>query len=143
MQFPLKLLCYARLSLLLHLHVPQIWDRFLCSCPCVLSARIRISSIDPIHLLVTLEYAGTVKRHNVCQLHISIYTGFKQTERTIFLHVINGTKIATALKCIFKKTMPKLSVNFGNHTSQDSHKNQYASPVCDFDFIEPQYSDKC
>ena len=40
----------------------------------------------------------------------------------------NGIKIATAFKCIFEETMQKLSVNFGNHISQDSH-NQYHGPV--------------
>ena len=30
----------------------------------------------------------------------------------------NGIKIVTAFKCYFKETMPKLSVNFGNHNSQ-------------------------
>ena len=34
-------------------------------------------------------YAGTVKRHNVCKRHVAIDTGFKQTERSIFLHVIS------------------------------------------------------
>ena len=35
-------------------------------------------------------YAGTVKRHNVCKRHVSIDTGFKQTEGSaIFLHVIS------------------------------------------------------
>ena len=37
--------------------------------------------------------------------------------------------------------MPELSVNFGNYISQDSQKNQYPGPVCNF--TEPQYSDKC
>ena len=35
------------------------------------------------------QYAGIVKRCNVCKHHISIDTGFKQTERAIFLHVIS------------------------------------------------------
>ena len=34
-------------------------------------------------------YAGTVKGHNVCKHHLAIDTGVKQTERTIFLHVIS------------------------------------------------------
>ena len=34
-------------------------------------------------------YAGTVKHHSVCKRHVSIDTGFKQTERTIFLHVVS------------------------------------------------------
>ena len=31
--------------------------------------------------------------------------------------------------------MPKLSVNFWNRNSQDSHKNQYPGPVLNFGFI--------
>ena len=54
----------------------------------------------------------------------------------------NGIKIVTAFKYIFEETMPKLSVNFENHVSQDSHKNQYPGPVCNFGFTAPQYSDK-
>ena len=38
-------------------------------------------------------------------------------------------KIITNFKCIFEEIVPKLSVNFGNHNLQDSHKNQYPSPV--------------
>ena len=38
--------------------------------------------------------------------------------------------------------MPKLSVNFGNRISQDSHKNQYSGPICNSGFTAPQYSDK-
>ena len=34
-------------------------------------------------------YAGTVKCHNVCKRHAAIGTGFKQTECTIFLHIIS------------------------------------------------------
>ena len=30
----------------------------------------------------TSQYAGTVKRQNVCKRHVAIGTGFKQTERT-------------------------------------------------------------
>ena len=40
-----------------------------------------------------------------------IDTGVKQSEHTIFHHVI---KIVIASKCIFEETLPKLSVNFGN-----------------------------
>ena len=35
------------------------------------------------------KYAGSVKRHNVCKRHVAIDTGFKQTERAMFLHVIS------------------------------------------------------
>ena len=85
-----------------------------------------------------------MERHNVCKHHAAIDTGFKQTEGTIFIHVISmGIKIVTAFKCIFEETMPKLSVNFENHISQDSHKNQCPSSVCNFGFTTPQYSDQC
>ena len=69
-----------------------------------------------------VEYAGTVKRHNVCKRHVSIDTSFKQTERTIPPpRYFNGIKIVTAFKCIFgeKKTVQKLSVYFGNRISQE------------------------
>ena len=39
------------------------------------------------------NYAVKVKRHNVCKRHVAIDTGFKQTERTIFLCVISMGKI--------------------------------------------------
>ena len=52
-----------------------------------------------------------------------------------------GIKIVFAFKCIFEETMPKLSVNSANHISQDSYKNQYSSPVCNFGFTGPQYSE--
>ena len=55
-----------------------------------------------------------------------------------FPRYFNGIKIVTAFKCIFEETMPKMLVNFGNHISQDSHKNQYSSPVCNFGFTVPQ-----
>ena len=46
-----------------------------------------------MHIFKTLwlatVYACTVKRHNVCKRHVSIETGFKQTERAIFLSVIS------------------------------------------------------
>ena len=35
------------------------------------------------------QYPGTVKCHNVFKRHIAIDTGFKQTESTIFLHLIS------------------------------------------------------
>ena len=65
-----------------------------------------------------------MKCHNVCKRHVAIDTGVKQTEHTI------------------EETMPKMSVKFfGNHFSQDSHKNQYSGPVCNFGFTAPQYSE--
>ena len=40
------------------------------------------------------SYAGTVKHHNVCKRYVAIGTGFKQSEHTIFLHVISmGLKL--------------------------------------------------
>ena len=84
-----------------------------------------------------------MKSHNVCKCHISIDTGFKQTEHTIFLRVTSmGIKILTTFKCIFEETESKLSVNFGNYNSQDFHKNQSPNRVWNFSFMEPQYSDK-
>ena len=69
-----------------------------------------------------------------------------QTNWTYHLspHYFNGSKIiVTAFKYISEQTMPKLSVNFGSHISQDFHKNHYLGPVCNFGFTAPQYSDKC
>ena len=60
-----------------------------------------------------------------------------------FSTLLNEIEIVTAFKYIFEETMPKLSVIFGNHISQDSYKNQYPGPVCYFGFTAPQYSDKC
>ena len=95
-----------------------------------------------IHLVTIFEralYAGTVKHHNVCNCHVAIDTRF-QTNSTYHFSpfYLNGIKIVTAFKYNFEETMPKLSVNFGNHISQISHKNQYPSPVCNFDFTAPQ-----
>ena len=83
--------------------------------------------------LVCCKYTGTVKRHNVGKSHLSIDNGFKQTERAIFLRV-------TTMK---QPLITKLSVNFGNRSSSDSHKNQYPGPDLNFGFTEPQYGDKC
>ena len=47
-------------------------------------------------------YAGAVNRHNVCKRHVAIDTGFKQTERTIFLHVISiGWTIGLLLSNVY------------------------------------------
>ena len=110
-----------------------------------ISSRIFVSSPGSAHNQIDCNlHTGTVKRHNVCKRHVSNDTGFKQTERAIFLHVIsNWITIGTAFKCIFEETMRKLSVNFGNRSSQESHKNQYPGPVLNFGFTEPQYSDRC
>ena len=43
----------------------------------------------PISPFAVAVYTDTVKCHDVCKCHYSIDTGFKQTERTIFLHVIS------------------------------------------------------
>ena len=56
-------------------------------------------------------FTGTLKHHNVCEAHTFLDTGFKQTERAIFLYVIpNGIQIGTAFKCIFEATVPKLEI---------------------------------
>ena len=39
--------------------------------------------------LFRCQYAGRVKRHNACKRHVVTDTGVKQTECTIFLHVIS------------------------------------------------------
>ena len=49
-------------------------------------------ALAPALGVITL-YAVKVKRHNVCKRHVAIDTGFKQTERTIFLCVISMGKI--------------------------------------------------
>ena len=57
-----------------------------------------------------------MKRHNVCKRHIAIDTGFKQTEGTIFpLCYFNGIKNFNCFQMYIWRTVPKLSVNFGNH----------------------------
>ena len=62
-------------------------------------------------LASSLPYADRVKHHNVCIRHLSIDTGFKQTEHAISPCYFIGVKIETALKCIFEETVPKFSVN--------------------------------
>ena len=55
-------------------------------------------------MMLLLVYAGTVKRHNVCKRHVAIDTGFKQIERTIFLHVISmGLKLQLLPSAFLKK----------------------------------------
>ena len=81
-------------------------------------------TMDPIsvHNIINRSwpYAGTVKRHNICNRHVAIDTEVKQTERTSFsIRYFNGIKIVTAFKCNFEETMPKLSFNLGNHISQE------------------------
>ena len=58
------------------------------------------------------------------------------------LHQIQWDKNLNCF-CLFKEIVQKLTVNFGNCISQDSHKNQYHCLVLNFSFTEPQYSDKC
>ena len=65
------------------------------------------------------EYDIIVRAIRWYKRHVAIDTDFKQIERTIFLpRYFNGIKIVTAFKRIFEETLPKLSVNFGNHISQ-------------------------
>ena len=82
-----------------------------------------------------LWYAGTGKRHNVCQHHVAIDTGVKQNE----LHVFQWYENCYCLQVYFWRMMPKFSVNL----EIIYHKNQYPIPICNFGFNEPQYSDKC
>ena len=49
--------------------------------------------VNAVSCWVTRDNAVKVKRHNVCKRHVAIDTGFKQTERTIFLCVISMGKI--------------------------------------------------
>ena len=63
------------------------------------------------HLKPKVTYAGTVKRHNLCKHHVAIDTGVKQTERTIFLHVISmGLRLQLLSRAFLKENIPKLSV---------------------------------
>ena len=50
------------------------------------------------------QYAGTMKRHNVCIRHGFLDTGFKQTERAIFTTLFEWDKKKPAFKCIFEET---------------------------------------
>ena len=57
-----------------------------------------LPEIVPVHvcrlLIMPQPYAGTVKLHNVANVMFATDTGFKQTERTIFLHIISkGLKV--------------------------------------------------
>ena len=53
-----------------------------------------LRSITNVALIMTFLNAGRVKRLNVCKRYVAIDAGFKQTERTIFLHVISiGLKL--------------------------------------------------
>ena len=84
-----------------------------------------------------------MKRHNVCKRHVArCQWHWCQTNWTYHFspRYFKGIRIETALKCsIFEETMPKLSVNFGNHyltrLSQET--------TCNFGLTAPQYSDKC
>ena len=90
--------------------------------------------------LVEIWELKTIPGHRLIDTPISpyavaVYTGTVQTSlfhwhcfQTNWMYhfspcYFNGIKIVTAFKCIFEETVPKLSVNFGNHSSQDSHKN--------------------
>ena len=74
-----------------------------------------------------------MKRHNVCKRHVAIDTDFKQYLNVPFSPLISsmGFKLQL-LSSAFLKELCHLSVNFGTHISQDSHKNQYPGPVCNF-----------
>ena len=62
-------------------------------------------------LACRFQYAGTVKCHNTCKRHFAIDNGIKQTERTIFLHVISMVlKLQQLYSAFFEETMPKLPV---------------------------------
>ena len=89
-------------------------------------------------------HAGAVKHHNVANVTLPLTLVSNKLNTPFFSTLfLCDKKIGTVFKCIFEKTMPKLSENYGNRNSQDSHKNQYPGPVLNFSFTEPQYSDKC
>ena len=94
---------------------------------------------------INLLYAGKVKRHTVCKRHVAIGMALVSNKLNVSFspRYVSGIKIVTAFKCIFDKAMPKLSVSFRNHISQDSHKNQYPGPTCNFGFTSFQNSGKC
>ena len=82
-------------------------------------------------------YAGTVKRHNVCKCHCQWH--WHQTNWTYHFSpcYFNGIKNVPVFKCILEESVSQLSVNFGNCISQNSYKNQYPGPICNFGFTEP------
>ena len=65
----------------------------------------------------TYVYDGTVKRHNLCKRHVSIDTGFKQTERAIFSMLFQWDKnwICFKFKCIFEETVSKFWKSYKTH----------------------------
>ena len=63
-----------------------------------------------------------------------------------FLKIISLGLNCNCFQVHFWGNYAKIANNFRNHISQDSiisHKNQYPSPVCNFSFTAPHYSDKC
>ena len=81
--------------------------------------------------------AGTVKHQNVCKCHISLDTGFKQSERAFFLQVVSMWKKFDLLFNIYLKKLYAKIVN--EFLKIVTHK----SPVFNFGVAESQYSDKC
>ena len=62
---------------------------------------------------IECHITATAKCHNVYKCHVAIETGVKQTERTIFLHIISmGLKLSLLSSAFLKKLLPKLSVKF-------------------------------
>ena len=55
---------------------------------CQVLAGYQIEDAKNIGAWWCMAYAGTVKQF-VCKRHVAIDTGFKQTKRAIFLHVIS------------------------------------------------------
>ena len=86
-----------------------------------------------------------VQRNIIMYAYVTLPLTLVSNTRTYHFspRYFNGIKIVTAFKCTFEETMSKLSVNFGNHISQDSHKNQYPCPVCNFGFTASHYSENC
>ena len=65
-----------------------------------------------------LTYAGTVKRHNVYKRHVASDSGFKLNV-SFFSTLFQWDK--KKCNCFQMYNVQKLSANFGNHNSQDSH----------------------
>ena len=57
-------------------------------------------------------YADTVKRHNVCKRPVAIDTGFKQTERVIFLHFFQWDKNCNCFQVCFWRNYAKFWKSF-------------------------------
>ena len=101
--------------------------------------RTKRCALLSVHNKICTRYAGTVKRHNVRKRHVVTGTGFKQTERTIFLHIIStGLKLQLLsseflkklcqncheiLEIIFHKTHKRINIQVPSEISVLLHHN--------------------